>query len=139
MVEHFSTVDKFHHKVKIVIVLESELEFHDEGMIEFFEDLSFNFDTGNLICLNDEFFAHSFHGINFACLIVNHLVHFAEWAATNDLHHSEVFFPNSVLSCQIVDYITNLAWLECLRCLEEAIEFKGARWIQSNNSQILSW
>jgi len=53
MEEHFATIDKFHDKVKIIVILESELKFHDEGVVELFKNLPFNFDSSDLISLND--------------------------------------------------------------------------------------
>jgi hypothetical protein len=43
MVKKLSSVEKIHHKIQLLGCLEGEIELHNEGMIDLFEDFSFSY------------------------------------------------------------------------------------------------
>lgn len=72
------------------LVLKSELKFHDKRMIELFKDVSLNFNAGNLVSFDNQFFFYGLHRVDLLCLAMADEVDFTVAAPADYLQDLEI-------------------------------------------------
>ena len=63
MREQFSTLDKVHHEMDALFILEHIDHLDQEGMFTFEEDVFLQFDTLKAVVLQNSIFTNTLHGI----------------------------------------------------------------------------
>lgn len=100
MVEQLTSVDELHDEVEMELVLERELELHNERMVKLLQDVTLDSDTVKLVSLEHKFFFDAFHRVVRSKNVVLDQVHFSERPTANHLNDLEVCLLHRRLGCR---------------------------------------
>ena len=110
MKEELSTVYEFHDHIQPLLVLEGIFKSHDEGMIEFLENLTLNYfkqridvkyefvltsDASDLISLDQELLRNRLHRVYLLSDVMSHKVDLAICAPTDRFQDREIALLHS--------------------------------------------
>ena len=90
MEEELPAIYELHDHIQTVLILEGELEAHDERMIKLFQDFSLNSDAVNLILSDDLLLYHWFHRKHLVRMYVLDQVDFSVGASPDGSYNLEV-------------------------------------------------